>query len=325
VPDPSPPPDGPPLRVGVSACLLGQEVRYDGGHKRDRWLTEVLGKWATFVPVCPEVEIGLGIPRPTIRLERGADGGVRLVEPRGGEDLTARMEAYAARRVAALRREDLDGYVLKKNSPSCGRERVRVHGPRGGARRDGTGLFAAALREGLPLLPVEEEGRLEDPRLRENFVERLFAMRRLRALFRPRWTVGDLVRFHTAEKLLLLAHGAGGYRALGRLVAGAKGAPRAEVEERYRGTYLATLARPATTRRHTNVLQHMAGHLRGVAGDDERAEVAEAIEEFRLGRVPLVVPLALLRHHVRRHGIAWLAGQHYLEPHPREMMLRNRV
>jgi uncharacterized protein YbgA (DUF1722 family)/uncharacterized protein YbbK (DUF523 family) len=316
--------DDTPLRIGVSACLLGREVRHDGGHKRDRFLTDVLGAYVEWVPVCPEVEVGMPVPRPSIRLAQHGDT-LRLVEPRTGADHTRAMESFAARRVSELERLELCGYVLKKDSPSCGMERVKVWHERGQATRDGRGLFAKALIERFGTLPVEEEGRLCDAALRENFVERIFAYRRLRALFRPRWTTGELVAFHTAHKLLLLAHSEVEYRRLGRLVADAKQLGRAELRERYEHGFMSALARLASARRHTNVLQHMLGHLRDGLDASDRAELAGQIEDYRRGLVPLVVPLALLRHHVRRLDVAYLRGQLYLAPHPKELMLRNHV
>jgi len=315
-----------PIRVGVSSCLLGEEVRYDGGHKHDRWVTGALGPFVEFVPVCPEVEIGLGTPRPTIRLQEGGPEGPRLVEPKGGVDLTEKMARYSEKRVRALESEDLCGYILKKNSPSCGMERVKVWNRNGsGNRRDGRGLFAEALLRRFPLLPVEEEGRLDDPPLRENFVERLFAFRRVGDLFHGRWTVGDLVRFHTGEKYLLLAHDPEAYKRLGRLVAGAKGRPRDEVVREYREGYMGALKVLATKKKHCNVLEHMVGFLRDHLAEDERAELRGVIGDFRAGLVPLVVPVTLVRHHVRRHKVAWLEDQVYLSPHPKELMLRNHT
>jgi uncharacterized protein YbgA (DUF1722 family)/uncharacterized protein YbbK (DUF523 family) len=312
------------LRIGVSSCLLGENVRWDGGHKRDRFLTDELGPFVEWVPVCPEVEVGLGTPRPTVRLvRRGAD--VRMVEPKSETDHTDAMRAYARRRVRGLDREDLSGYVLKKDSPSCGMERVKVYGGAGAGTRDGRGLFAEALLERFPHLPVEEEGRLGDPRLRENFVVRLFAYRRLRRLFASRWSAGKLVAFHTAHKLLLLAHVPAAYASLGRLVAGARSVPREELARRYQAEFMEALARPATRRQHTNVLQHMVGYFRGRIDVADRDEVLGLIDEHRLGRLPLVVPLTLVRHHARRLGVAYLLGQVYLDPHPRELMLLNRV
>jgi len=316
--------DDSPLRIGVSACLLGREVRHDGGHKRDRFLTDVLGPHVEWVPVCPEVEVGMGVPRPSIRLEQRGDS-LRLVEPRSGADHTHAMETYAARRARELERLELSGYVLKKDSPSCGMERVRIWRASGQATRAGRGLFAGALMTRLPLLPVEEEGRLTNAALRENFVERIFAYRRLRALFRGHWTTGELVAFHTAHKLLLLAHSEVEYRRLGRLVAGAKSLERAELRARYEHGFMTALGHLATPRRHTNVLQHMVGHLRAGLDGADRAELAAQIEDYRRGLVPLVVPVALLRHHVRRLDVEYLRGQIYLDPHPKELMLRNHV
>ena len=316
--------DDTPLRLGVSACLLGREVRHDGGHKHDRFLTEVLGAYVEWVPVCPEVEVGMTIPRPSIRLVQRGDE-LHLLEPRSGTDHTHAMTAYAARRTQTLAALELCGYVLKKDSPSCGMERVKVWHERGQATRNGRGLYASALIARFGTLPVEEEGRLNDASLRENFIERIFAYRRLRALFRARWTVGELVAFHTAHKLLLLAHSEVEYRRLGRLVAGAKKLARAELRESYEQGFMGGLAKLATARRHTNVLQHMVGYLRDGLDANDRAELAGLVEDYRLGLVPLVVPLALLRHFVRRLDVAYLRDQIYLEPHPKELMLRNHV
>ena len=203
--------------------------------------------------------------------------------------------------------------------------RVKVYGGKGPPAKTGIGLFAQALLTGFPQLPVEEEGRLTDPRLRENFIERVFAYRRLRDLFEAPWTVGDLVRFHTAHKLALLAHSTQAYNRLGRLVAGAKSADRAALRTRYTAGFMAALTEVATPRRHTNVLQHMAGYFKKTLDAPSRAELLAAIEDYRLGLVPLIVPVTLVRHHVRVHDLEYLAGQVYLEPHPKELMLRNHV
>jgi len=311
-------------RLGVSACLLGQNVRYDGGHKRDPFCVDLLGAFVEWVPVCPEVEVGMPVPRPSIRLV-GRAGAPRLVAQRGGEDWTERMEAWAGERVEALAALDLSGFVLKKDSPSCGMARVRVHGPKGGApSRDGAGAFARVLQARLPLLPVEEEGRLHDPLLRESFIERIFGFARWKALVEAGLTRGRLVEFHTAHKLALLAHSPDGYRRLGRLVAGAKGRPLAEVAEAYGALFMASLAAPATRGRHLNVLQHMAGYFKRLL-EPERKELEDAVTDYGRGHVPLVVPLTLLRSAVRRHGVGYLAGQTYLDPDPKELMLRNHA
>lgn len=313
-----------PIRIGISACLLGQQVRFDGGHKRDVFLTETFGRFVEWVPVCPEVEGGLGTPREAMRLLR-AERGPRLVTIKTARDLTAPMERFSRSRVAALAAEDLSGYILKKDSPSCGLERVKVYEGHGAPTRDGRGLFAAALVEGFAHLPVEEEGRLADPGLRDNFVERVFAYWRLRGLFAGRWTLGDLVAFHTAHKLMVLAHAPEAYRRLGRLVAGGRGLPRRELERRYTTAFMQALAQLATPRRHTNVLQHMAGYFKDRLDAASKRELGSVIDDYRRGLVPLIVPLTLVRHHVRIHDVRYLAGQIYLEPHPKELMLRNHV
>ena len=313
-----------PVRIGISSCLLGQPVRFDGGHKRDRFLTDIMGPFVEWVPVCPEVEAGFGTPRETMRLERLGDG-VRLLTTKTRRDLTDTLDTFSRGRVEELAGERLSGYVLKKNSPSCGLTRVKVYEGTGSPATTGRGLFAARLVERYPSLPVEEEGRLADARLRENFIERVFAYERLRSLFRPRWTIGDLVRFHTAHKLVVMAHSPDAYRQLGRLVARAKTVERDSLRERYTRDLMDALTIVATPGRHANVLRHMAGHLKRVLSGDAKAELAETIAEYQRGLVPLVVPITLIRHHVRQHAIDYLSGQVYLEPHPRELMLRNHV
>lgn len=313
------------LRIGVSSCLLGEEVRFDGGHKLDHFLVDTLARYVQFVEVCPEVGIGLGVPRETVRLVQiGAR--VHMVGNKTGADHTAAMERFAARKAEELEALDLSGYVLKKDSPSCGMERVRVYNPESGMpAKDGRGLFAVALMARMPLLPIEEEGRLRDARLRENFIERIFAYRRLKNLFAPRWTRGDLVAFHTAHKLSLLAHDPPAYQALGRLVAEAKERPRAALAEEYQRVFMTALHKHASVRKQTNVLTHMAGYFKKVLDAAAKAELAQVIDDYRRGLVPLVVPLTLVRHYVRLHRVEYLAGQVYLEPHPKEMMLRNHV
>jgi len=313
-----------PIRLGVSSCLLGQNVRYDGGHKRDRFVAEDLAPFVEWVAVCPEVEVGMGTPRPALRLVREGDE-VRMVEIASGRDHTHAMQRYAQKRVRALRALDLSGYVLKKDSPSCGMTRVKVYAEKGAPARDGRGLFAGPLIDSHPNLPVEDEGRLNDPGLRENFIERVFAYRRLRDLFGARWTSGQLVAFHTAHKLQLMAHAMEPYRELGSLVASMKKWPRDALRERYERVFMGALARVSTRARNTNVLQHAAGHLKKRLDSGSRTELAELIHDYRRGMVPLVVPVTLLRHHARHHEIAYLNGQTFLEPHPKELMLRNHV
>jgi len=312
------------IRIGISSCLLGEKVRFDGGHKRDAFLVDTFGTFVEWVPVCPEVELGLGTPREALRLVRKGDE-IRMVNTKSGRDISTEMRQWAQARVNALAGERLCGYVLKKDSPSCGMERVKIYAEAGMAEKNGRGFFADALMARFPRLPVEEEGRLSDPRLRDNFVERVFAYVRLRALFAARWTIGDLVRFHTAHKMALLAHSTEMYTELGRLVARAKSLDRGDVETRYRELFMDALAKMATARKHTNVLLHMAGHFKELLESDEKQELLTSVEDYRIGLVPLVVPLTLIKHHVRRHKVEYLAGQVYLDPHPKELMLRNHV
>jgi uncharacterized protein YbgA (DUF1722 family)/uncharacterized protein YbbK (DUF523 family) len=316
------------LRIGASACLLGAEVRFDGQHKRSSFLTRDLAPFVTWMSICPEVEVGMGVPREPVRLVRGPGGRALMLANDSGADWTSRMSAYAARRAEDLAAEDLDGFVLKSKSPSCGMEGVKLFespGTRAAPKPEGVGLFARALMDRLPNLPVEEEGRLEDPRLRDNFVERIFAHARLRRLFSPRWTLGALVAFHTAHKMQLLAHSTEGYRSLGRLVAAARSLPRADLRAQYERDFMATLKKLSTPGRHANVLQHMVGQLSDRLEEGDRRELLSVVEDHRLGLVPLIVPVTLLRHHARRLDVASLLGQTYLEPHPKELMLRNHV
>ena len=312
------------LRIGVSSCLLGNEVRFDGGHKRNEFVVDVFGKFVEFVPVCPEMEIGMGAPRESIALRKVA-GEVRLLGNKSGADFTSTMASYAERRSRALGAEELSGYILKKDSPSCGMERVRVYAENGMPSRSGVGLFAEAFMRRHPNLPVEEEGRLSDPNLRANFVERVFAYKRLHDFFATRWTRGGLIAFHTAHKLTLLAHSPNAYRELGRYVADAAKIPRAEFRREYESGFMSALKKLATPPRHVNVMQHMLGYFRGRLDDAERREVAALVDDYARELVPLIVPLTLIRHHVRRLGIEYLAGQVYLNPHPKELMLLNHV
>ncbi len=312
------------IRLGVSSCLLGATVRYDGGHKRDRFLTDVLGRYVEWVPVCPEVELGMGVPREPVRLV-GAAASPRMVGVRSGTDHTERMRRFAADRVRALAALDLSGYVFKKDSPSCGVERVRVHGASGMPSRRGRGLFATAFTTAFPLVPVEEEGRLEDAVLRERFVERIFCYRRWRRLVARRCSRADLVAFHTAHKFLILAHSPRHYAALGRLVGEQKGTRPATLARRYGELFMEALGAPATTQKHVNVLRHLAGFCREHLDAADRRELAAVIDDYARRLVPLVVPLTLLKHHVDRHAIEYVRGQWYLSPHPKELMLRNHV
>lgn len=314
------------VRIGISSCLLGQKVRFDGGHKRDRFATDVLEPFVEWVPLCPEVEIGLGIPRPTIRLERADDGTARLVMPSTGEDLTRRMRGWAEKRVAGLGDLDLCGFILKKDSPSCGMERVKIYDRNDVPARHGTGVFAEVLMRLAPHLPVEEEGRLNDPRLRENFIARVFAMRGWKDMQAAGVTRARLMEFHARHKFLCMARNQAGARRLGKLLGSAgSGDAAGALSSAYLEEFTAVMKRPPSIRGHTNVLQHMAGYVSGDLDADDRAELTEAIHDYRRGLLPLIVPLTLLRHHARRQRRTYLLEQVYLFPHPHELMLLNHV
>jgi uncharacterized protein YbgA (DUF1722 family)/uncharacterized protein YbbK (DUF523 family) len=316
----------PRIRLGVSACLLGSKVRFDGQHKRDSFLCDELGSLVEWVPVCPEVEVGMGVPREPVRLVANeAGGGPRMLGLTKGTDWTARMNRFSASRARALAEEDLCGFVLKAKSPSCGVASVKIYNDadaRTASRGREAGLFATALAAAFPSLPIEEEGRLHDARLRDNFVERVFAYARLRAFWKGRWTLGGLVDFHTAHKMALLAHSTDGYRALGRLVGLGRSLARAELRERYETGFMATLSRPSTPGRHANVLLHMAGHLKDHLDTADKKELIALIDEHRHGHLPLIVPLTLLAHHARRCDATYLLGQTYLSPRVEELRLR---
>jgi uncharacterized protein YbgA (DUF1722 family)/uncharacterized protein YbbK (DUF523 family) len=316
----------PRLRLGVSACLLGDEVRFNGGHSRDGFLAQTLGRYVEWVRVCPEVEIGLGTPRESIRLV-GRDGEPRLVGPKSGGDHTDAMSAWSTEALQALDEVDLHGFIFKKGSPSCGLYRVRVYDEATGmAQRDGRGLFAAALASRFPTLPVEEDGRLHDPALRENFIERIFVHERWTRFLRDERSPGGLVRFHTAHKMSLLAHHPSLYTELGRLVADAGGRGFEDLLTRYEALFAEAMGTLAKRGRHSNVLQHLTGFLKAALSADEKTELGETIEDYRRGLLPLVVPITLIKHHFRRHDAPeWVHRQVYLTPYPKELMLRNHV
>ena len=311
------------ITVGVSSCLLGEHVRYDGGHKHDRYITDILGRWFRFLPVCPEVGCGLPIPREAMRLE-GDPASPRLMTRISRIDLTDRMLSYCTAKVRELEGEDLCGFIFKKDSPSSGLFRVKVYN-NGVAAKSGSGLFAAAVARHLPLLPLEEEGRLNDPDLRENFIERVFSYRRWKDFLAVGPTLGRLVEFHTAHKLLLMAHSPEVYRSMGALVAHGSDLPLPELLRRYEELFMKGLALHATTRKNTNVLQHMMGYFKQQLSAGEKAELLEVIGQYHDHLTPLIVPLTLLRHYVRKYGQQYLQGQVYLSPHPAELMLRNHV
>lgn len=313
-----------PLRLGISRCLLGDEVRFDGGHKRDNFLTDVLGPYVEWVPVCPEVEAGLGTPREAMRLV-GDPAHPRLLTIKSGRDHTRALEKMTTGRLAELGDLDLSGYVFKRGSPSCGVERVRVYGEQAMPSHNGIGIFARAFIEHFPLIPVEEEGRLCDAPLRENFIERVFCYRRYQDLLQNGVTRQAVVRFHTIHKYLLLAHSAQHYQQLGRLVGQAEHHRPKELALKYGELFMKALAVKATVRKHVNVLQHILGYFKTQLGTSQKAELLGVISDYHQGLTPLIVPLTLIKHYVHLFDVGYIREQVYLNPHPKELMLRNHV
>ncbi len=316
---------GPVIRLGISTCLLGERVRYDGGHKLDRFLVYTLGQFVQWVSVCPEVEMGLPVPRESIRLVGDLEA-PRLVAPKSGTDYTEAMNAWARTRVEQLAGMDLHGFVFKKDSPSSGLFGVKIYDVNGVAMRSGMGMFPRQVVRRFPLLPLEEEGRLNDMALRENFIERVFAYYRWTEMLAQDATPDGLVRFHTAHKLTLMAHSPAHYQEMGRLTAQAGRLPWEELAGRYGALLMEGLQVLGMRGKHVNVLQHLMGFVREHLASEDKAELLALIEDYRQGLVPLIVPLTLIKHHFGRCAVPeWVHQQVYLNPYPRELMLRNHV
>jgi uncharacterized protein YbgA (DUF1722 family)/uncharacterized protein YbbK (DUF523 family) len=312
------------VKLGISTCLLGDNVRYDGGHKLDRFLTETLGQYVEYVSVCPEVECGLPIPREAMHLEGNPDS-PRLVTTHTKQDMTDRMIRWAQKRVAELKREDLCGFIFKSDSPSSGMERVRIYNEKGMPVKKGVGMFARIFMEHFPLLPVEDEGRLHDPDLRENFIERIFTLKRWREALAKKKGRGVVVDFHTVHKILILSHSPKHYQMMGKLVARAKEIPTKELYQQYQAILMEALQLKTTPKKNTNVLQHMMGYFKEQLSSNEKKELLEVIDHYRQEYIPLIVPVTLIQHYVRKYDQPYLKKQTYLTPHPLELQLRNHV
>jgi uncharacterized protein YbgA (DUF1722 family)/uncharacterized protein YbbK (DUF523 family) len=313
------------ITLGVSTCLLGENVRYDGGHKQDRFLTDTLGKYVTFRPVCPEVECGLGVPRESMRLV-GDPESPRLVTVRTRQDHTERMVRWARQRVADLEKENLCGFIFKSDSPSSGMERVKVYKDGGMPQKNGVGVFARIFMEHFPLIPVEEEGRLHDPLIRENFIERIFTLKRWVESVKTGRSRARLVDFHTRHKLLILSHSEKHERIMGRMVA--QGGDRSSLDgdyAQYQALLMEALRLKATPKKNANVLQHMMGYFKQQLSADEKKELTEIIDQYRRGSLPLIVPATLIGHYVRKYDQPYLKMQVYLNPHPLDLQMRNHV
>lgn len=312
------------INLGISACLLGEPVRYDGGHKHDRYLTDTLGKYVSYTPVCPEVECGFPVPREAMRLVGDPDN-PRLMTQKTGIDQTDRMVSWARKRVLDLEKNNLCGFIFKSKSPSSGMSRVKVYNQSGMAEMKGVGIFAKIFMDHFPLIPVEEEGRLHDPILRENFIEQIFAMKRWRETISRSKTLGALVEFHTRHKLLLLAHSTKHHRLMGNLVAQGKKMPMDALFSSYEELLINALRLRTTVKKNVNVLQHMMGYFKKELSADEKQELFEITDLYRKGHLPLIVPITLMNHYIRKYHQPYLHEQVYLNPHPIELQLRNHV
>ncbi len=312
------------IKMGISSCLLGNEVRHDGGHKRNTYVMSALSEYFSFRPFCPEMAIGLGVPRPTIRLSKLADQKIRLVGTKNPDlDVTDDMNSWSENAMNGV--NDLSGFILKSNSPSCGMERVRVYDKNGMPSRDGVGLFARVLMEKNPALPVEEEGRLNDPVLRENFIERVFVYYRWQQMVDGGFSVSDLMTFHQQHKFILLAHNEEEYRKLGPLIAAVDRNNLQQTAEEYLVRMMTCMKSRASRKRHTNVLMHVMGYLKKKINSDDKKELIEILHNYRLGKVPLIVPITLMKHHLRVYPDEYISSQYYMAPYPEELMLRNMV
>lgn len=311
-----------PIKIGISSCLLGNKVRYDGGHSHDRFLTQTLGLFANYVPVCPEVECGMSTPREAVRLV-GPPENPRLLTQKTAVDKTDQMKTWIKVRLKELAKEDLCGFIFKSKSPSSGLYRIRVYGDDNKVRKNGTGIFAKAFTKAFPRIPVEEAGRLQDPKLRENFIEKIFSLQRWRKLRDNHMTLGGLVAFHTQNKLLILSHNQDIYRKMGKLVAQGKNEVFSHLIDNYEELLLKALCLPTTLKKNINVLQHIMGYFKKNLNHDEKQELLSVFEQYRSGYVPLIVPITLIKHYVRKYNQPWLKIQTYLNLHPFELKLRN--
>ena len=312
------------MKLGVSACLLGENVRWNGGHSRSRFVTDILSEYVEFVPVCPEVEAGFPIPRETFRLI-GDPESPRLITTKAKVDHTDHMLDWARKRVAALEKEDLCGFVFKKDSPNSGLYNVKVYTDKGMPVKQGVGLFARAFTERFPRIPVEEDGRMNDAKLRENFIEQIFALKRWREVLAKRKSGGALVDFHTRHKLLILSHSPSHYRTMGKLVAQTKALPLSDLYLEYESLLMEALRLKTTIKKNLNVLYHLMGYFKKSITSDEKQELLEIFDQYRRENLPLIVPITLINHYVRKYQQPYLEQQVYLNPHPVELKLRNHA
>ena len=312
------------IKLGISSCVLGNPVRWNAGHKLDKYLVNTLGQFVEYVPVCPEVEAGFGVPRESMRLVGDAEN-PRLITFKTKTDKTAEMQRWAKKRVKELEKENLCGFIFKSDSPSSGMIRVKVYSEKGMPVKKGVGMFARAFMDHFSGIPVEDDGRLNNFAIRENFIERVFTLKRWRESFAEKRSMGNLVKFHTCNKLLLLSHSQNHYRQMGKLVAGGKKLPIKTLYSQYEHLLMEALELKTTIKKNSNVLQHLMGYFKKQLSADEKQELLEVFEQYRNWLVPLIVPITLINHYVRKYDQPYLKEQTYLNPHPVELKLRTHV
>ncbi|MBN2808806.1 MAG: DUF1722 domain-containing protein [Deltaproteobacteria bacterium] len=311
------------IKLGISSCLLGKEVRYNGNHARDLLVLETFAPYVDFIDICPEVECGMPVPRESIHLVGDVEN-PRLLSTKSRKDFTKQMQGWTKCRLDELEQENLCGFIFKKSSPSCGRHRVRVYQESGRQPlSSGIGMFARAFNERFPLIPVEEEGRLHDPALREHFIERVFIMQRWLKLLEQPASRNNLIEFHTRHKLIFLAHSQERYRALGRFVAKISQLEIEKAYSEYSKHFVNALELKTTPRKHVNVLMHMLGYFKKQLNREEKQEMLTLIEKFGRELIPLIVPITMFKHYILKYGQSYLKGQYYVDPHPLELKLRN--
>jgi uncharacterized protein YbgA (DUF1722 family)/uncharacterized protein YbbK (DUF523 family) len=312
------------IRLGISSCLLGENVRYDGSHKLDHYLTDTLGQFVDLVPVCPEVEYGLPVPREAMRLV-GNPRSPRLITRNSGVDHTEGMLKWSKKKLRELEKEDLCGFIFKSKSPSSGLKGVKVYTESGMPSTRGLGIFGGAFTRHFPLIPVEDDGRLHNPRLRENFIERVFVFRRWKDFIESGTSGGSLVSFHTDHKLLIMSHSPRHNSLLGRMVAAVQKQNLTTLLSEYITLLMECLSLLATVKKNTNVLMHTMGYFKKKLTADEKTELLHIINNYHSGLIPLIVPITLMNHYVSKYEEVYLKRQYYLNPHPLELMLRNHV
>ncbi|MFT5084507.1 MAG: hypothetical protein ACI9Y1_002562 [Lentisphaeria bacterium] len=314
--------EAPKIPIGISSCLIGERVRFDSGHKNNAYITKTLCEYFDFQPFCPEVSIGLGIPREPIRLVSDATNGeVRCIGTKDATlDVTAPLTACAKNQFHWI--SHLSGYIFKKDSPSCGMERVKVY-HNNNPRREGVGIYASEILKAFPYMPTEEEGRMGDAGLRENFIKRVFLYKRWQDLIKTQPSKKLLVEFHARHKLIYMSHNQNQTRELGQLVSQIGNVETKEYCDQYISKATNIIRKPSNRKNHTNVLKHIQGYLKRTIDTDDKAELEHTIEQYRQGYLPLIVPITLLRHHFRKYPDPYIDQSYYMQPHPRELMLQN--